>query len=115
VKKLVPLGLVLVLLLAATSVVSADPPPGVAPVLRIDAYGECGFYFPDAAYQGDGVKQFSNGATGHTTWKCQLELLSGTPKYIYFEFSVESCDHTVSVEGNKGMWTIQCFGEWAAP
>lgn len=111
---LLPLALVIVLVLLTATVASADTPPGVAPAIRM-GFGMCEILFfdpEDTRYVGDAVKVFSNGATGHSTYKCKFELVSGTPKYLYDEYEFVGCYRTVSIEGQKGMFTEQCFGEW---
>lgn len=114
-KKCIPL-LVLALLLFATAVVSADPPPGVAPAVKVDPSGVCSaeYAFPEhALYEGVGRTQFSNGATGHSTVKCKMKLVSGLPTYDFQEFVFDSCVWRVVVDGRMGMMTIQCFGDWS--
>ena len=53
------------------------------------------------------------------TYKCKLEHESGYQQINYSEFSTDdfpvpggSCYNTISLEGEKGMWTAQCFGVW---
>jgi hypothetical protein len=112
VKKLVVGVLVVVLLVLATSVASAAQPPGVDVAIRVSEYG-CGvgvngsFYWSTKFFT-----QYSNGATGRSTYKCKLELVQGPPEDFFIEFSYGNCDYTISIEGEKGMWTRQCVGDW---
>ncbi len=93
----------------------------IGPAFRLDEDGFCGVYGydPDWAYEGTSWTQYSNGKTGHATFKCKLALESGDPQIYYSEFSLDGfpvpggpCLNTVSIDGYKGMWTAQCFGAW---
>ena len=78
-KKLVVWVLVVVLLVLATSVASAAQPPGVDVALRVSEYG-CGASINGSLYSSTKFfTQYSNGATGHSTYKCKLELVKGSP------------------------------------
>jgi opacity protein-like surface antigen len=121
-KKIISLVLTLVLLLVVASAASAEQPPGVAPAVKIDPAGGCGLYGIDengqegVAYIGYYKLIFSNGATGHVTFKCKTELQPGyIPLYDYIEWSDDSCHNSISYEGNKATWTEQCVGLWAGP
>ena len=104
---------VVLLLLLATSVALADQPPGVAPAFRMESTTYCSLDAGYFYYTGDIFKQFSNGATGHSTYKCKLELISGEPQYFSYGGPLYSnCRYEVSLEGKKGMVTVQCFGDW---
>ena len=89
----------------------------IGPAFR--AYGEfCGVYLGDEwGYEGESFTQYSNGKTGHATFKCKMDIVYGEPAIYYTEWVVEGwpvpggpCYTTVSIEGKKGMWTAQCFG-----
>lgn len=111
-KKLAAGVLVVVLLVLATSVASAAQPPGVDVSVRVEG-GACVVGFSDSDYRWTrSFTQFSNGATGHTTWKCKFELVQGPPQYEYWEFGFDNCSWTLSIDGKKGMLTQQCFGDW---
>jgi hypothetical protein len=111
-KKLVMGVLVVVLLVLATSVASAEEPPGVDVAIRVSEFG-CGTSINGSLYLSTKFfTQYSNGATGHSTFKCKLELVQGPPEDFFMEFSSGNCDTTISIEGKKGMWTTQCFGDW---
>lgn len=118
VKKIVTGVLVVVLLILATSIASAEgQPPGVDSAVRISgSAGQCGFItFPDTASVYSGlslVKQYSNGATGHSTYKCKLELVFGPPAKGVWKWRESGCDWIVSLVGEKGMMTLQCDGQW---
>jgi hypothetical protein len=112
VKKLVVVVLVVVLLVLATSVASAAQPPGVDVAIRVSEYG-CGVGVNSSSYWSTKFfTQYSNGATGHSTYKCKLELVQGLPEVYFIEFSSGNCDYTISIEGKKGMVTRQCVGDW---
>lgn len=90
----------------------------IGPAFRMDEDGGCTVFTPEYLYSGTYWVQYSNGKRGHATFKCKLELAEGDPVISYFEFANEgfpipgSCFNTVSLEGNKGTWTGQCFGAW---
>ena len=113
-KKLVVGVLVVVLLVLATSVASAAQPPGVEVAIRVSEseYG-CGVGVNGSSYWSTKLfKQYSNGATGHSTYKCKVELVNGPPEDFFAEFSAGNCDYTISIEEKKGMYTRQCVGDW---
>ena len=106
---------VVVLISATASVALAEQPPGVAPATKMDI-GSCGIVADDSFYWGPYTLHYSNGATGHITGKCKLELMNGDPvDYYYEEWCEDNCCFTISIEGEKGMGTVQCFGEWYPP
>ena len=89
----------------------------IGPAFRLDPAGGCVAVLGSSSYHGDGIAQYSNGNTGHATWKCKLKLTAGDPTTFFTEFEgdvigSDGCWNTVSVEGKKGMWTAQCFGAW---
>ena len=113
-KKLVVWVLVVVLLVLATSVASAAQPPGVEVAIRVSEseYG-CSAGLNGSSYGSTKVfTQYSNGARGHSTLKCKLELVSGSPQEWFYENSFGNCTLTISLEGKKGMLTRQCVGDW---
>ena len=93
----------------------------IGPAYRAEG-GGCAVYVPDVwSYTGSYFIQYSNGNTGHATFKCKLEHESGDQQISYSEFSTDdfpvpggSCYNTISLEGEKGMWTAQCFGVWTS-
>ena len=116
-KMLLLVVVVFAIMMLSAVAVSADPPPGVdAAHSFINQNHSCGHSHNGAFYLGPTTKyHYSNGATGHFTWKCKSELVSGPPQYMYFEtldVPYLGCEGHVSLEGNKGMWTGQCFGQW---
>ena len=89
----------------------------IGPAFR--AYGEyCSVYAGDVwGYEGSSFTQHSNGKTGHATFKCKMDLSWGDPQIAYYEWTDDGypvpggpCVSTVTLDGNKGMWTAQCFG-----
>lgn len=99
----------------------ADPPPGVGPSVLVDDGGGCsvGYFDGDVwvpIYAGTAKWRYSNGATGHMTFKCKMDLQEGQdPITLYWEFPdspLLGCYSTISLEDNKGTWTAQCFGYW---
>ena len=111
-KKLVMGVLVVALLVLATSVASAAQPPGVDVAIRVSEYG-CVVTVNSSKYSSTKFfTQYSNGATGHSTYKCKLELEKGPPVDYFYEFSSSNCAYNISIEGKKGMWTSQCVGDW---
>ena len=111
-KKLVVGALVVVLLVLATSVASAEQPPGVDVAIRVSENGY-GVGVNGSSYWCTKIfTQYSYGATGHSTHKCKLELEKGPPEDFFIEFSNGNCASTISIEGKKGMWTTQCVGDW---
>jgi len=103
--------LVLALLLLTTAVVSADPPPGVAPAVGVD-YPFCFVYFGDSHYEGTATLLYSNGVTGHATWQCDAELVSGTPMHDVWRGDLWGCDALIVAAGNELRWSAQCVGMW---
>ncbi len=111
-KKLVVWVLVVVLLVLATSVASAEQPPGVDAAVRVSEFG-CSAGLNGSSYGSTKFfTQYSNGARGHSTLKCKLELVSGSPQEWFYENSFGNCTLTISLEGKKGMLTRQCVGDW---
>lgn len=111
-KKLL-LALVLVAALAAltVAVASADPPPGVGPAEVWHDWMTCGATtLNGSSYVGVFEELRSNGSTDHRTYKCKMELVDGPGDYWYVGYPSSYCYSTVSFEGQKAMWTIQCFG-----
>jgi hypothetical protein len=93
----------------------------IGPAYRQDGGGSCGVGNTGYDYEGDNTVriQFSNGKTGHATWKCKLNLVDGDPQVSTSEFTSGSflisgdvCQHTVQLEGETAMWTAQCFYVW---
>jgi hypothetical protein len=97
----------------------------VGPALRVDSADTCGVLIPDEwEYAGVAYIQFSNGKTGHATYKCKLELQYGDPQLLIIELDSGefplsdagyfggSCYTYIELEGDKGMWTSQCFNVW---
>lgn len=92
----------------------------IGPAFRVDEGNSCYITAPGYEYSGTSWVQYSNGKKGHATFKCKLDLTDGEGVISYFEFAstVEdfpipgSCFNTVSLEGEKGTWTSQCFGAW---
>jgi len=83
--------------------------------------GTCAVYVPDVwRYEGTPRIVWSNGRTGHATYKCKLHLVEGDPQIYFSEWSQEGfpiadagpCLNRIDIEGQKGMWTGQCFGTW---
>ena len=106
-------GLLVVLLLAlATSVASAEKPPGVDGAIRVAEVGFSININGSSYICTKSFTQYSNGGTGHSTNKCKLELFEGSPVEFYKKINSGNCDLTISIEGKKGMWTRQCFGDW---
>lgn len=109
--------LVLALLLLNTAVVSADPPPGVGPAVRVDSLF-CWVKLLDddgmvaASYEGTATLQYSNGVPGHTTWQCDAELVSGTPMHEVWRGDLMGCDALIVAAGNELRWSGQCVGMW---
>jgi hypothetical protein len=103
--------LVLALLLLTTAVVSADPPPGVAPAVGLDV-PFCFVYYEDSHYEGTATWVYSNGATGHATWQCDAELVSGTPVYDVWVGEIFGCDAVVVAAGTNARFSGQCFDMW---
>ena len=93
--------------------VSADPPPGVAPAVRVDNDDWCAVSFDDGTwYIGTWAWQYSNGATGHSTLQCKMDFVSGTPRHEQWKESSLNCDWHVTVAGKKAKFTGQCFEDW---
>lgn len=89
----------------------------IGPAYTTDPVFGCGVIHPDYEYWGDQKIHYANSKTGHATFKCRLELTSGDPQISYSEFASDTfpigeCFNTISLEGDKGMWTAQCFGVW---
>jgi hypothetical protein len=91
----------------------------IGPAFRVfDDY--CAVYVPDDwTYEGTNWIQYSNGKTGHATYKCKLHLTEGDPQVFYSEFAAfgipvpgGDCWNVIDIDGEKGMWTGQCFGVW---
>ena len=57
----------------------------------------CGWNIFDSSYAGDFFLQFSNGATGHATFKCKMKLVAGDGA-LY------------QAEGDSGNWPLVFFG-----
>ena len=123
-RKSILLALILVPVLLVTTVLSAGPPPGVGPAVRADDAGVCSVGYTDDSgawipiYEGSFRLHYSNGATGHMTFKCKMYRQEGQdPLTIEWEFADSpwpNCYSTISIEGGKkGMWTAQCFGYWS--
>jgi hypothetical protein len=111
-KKLVMGVLVVALLVLATSVASAEEPPGVDVAIRVSENGY-GITVNGSSYESTKCfTQYSNGAAGHSTHKCKLELEDGPPVDYFKELSSSNCTKTISIEGKKGMVTRQCVGFW---
>lgn len=82
----------------------------------------CAVIFIDegAVYEGQPRVVWSNGKTGHATFKCKMTLVDGDPQIYFSEFSQDGfpidgagpCLNRFDIEGQKGMWTGQCFGTW---
>ena len=114
-KIIVVLILVTVLLLSITSVVSADPPPGVGPAIKYDDETmEIWWVTLDGGYYlGHYTALYPNSASGHITYKGKLELIEGPPLHdvIRYEFSAWGYDCRVqAVFSGKNMnYTEQCF------
>jgi hypothetical protein len=111
-KKIVVWVLVVVLLVLATSVASAEKPPGVVAAIRISEDGSAVGINGSLYRNTKCFTQYSNGATGHSTFKCKFELVKGPPAEFFRVWSFSNCDNTISINGNKGMWKRQCFGDW---
>ena len=114
--------LLAVMFVLFSSAAVAGPPPGVGPsVLVTPDDDSCAVGYEDddgfvPVYLGEYTLRYSNGATGHMTFKCKMELLEGfDPFVLYWEFAdspLPGCYSTVSLEGEKGTWMGQCFGYW---
>jgi hypothetical protein len=119
--KAIKLLLVTFFLLFA-STVQADG--HIGPAFRLNGDGSCGWYVYDSFYEGSWFVQFSNGNTGHATFKCKMKLQWGDGEYYYGEgesggwpldalgYPGAICYETLSAEGGAAMWTAQCFGAW---
>jgi hypothetical protein len=112
-KKLAIGAIIVVLLVLTTTVALADQPPVVDAAVRIEQ-GFSQVTYGGSSYIGPCRNYFSNGATGRYTLKCKLELVSGDPQFWYYEFSHPGGVYTLtySLEGNKGMTTVQYSGAW---
>ena len=122
-KLVIGVFVVVLLLILATSVASADKPPGVGPAER-DQYSfqSAGYkdgriidcLYADSCYDGTCFIQYSNGATDQSTLKCKYDLLWGDPVYDYFAYNqVYSwgwVSQTWSFEGKKFIYNHQCSG-----
>ena len=96
----------------------------IGPAFRVDDQDGCGFAGPDFWYAGRWRVQFSNGKTGHATFKCKLKLTMGDGVIYYAEGDTGSwpldsigypgamCYSTTELDVESGMWTAQCFGAW---
>jgi len=96
----------------------------IGPAFRLDEGGGCGFTGPDFGYAGTWKVQFSNGKTGHATFKCKLTLTVGDGVIYYAEgetggWPLDATGHpgamcytTTELDVESGMWTSQCFGAW---
>jgi hypothetical protein len=98
----------------------------IGPAYRLDEGGGCSVYSPSEGWDYDGTYfvQFSNGKTGHASFKCKMELVAGDPVLYYSEYDSGGypldtlgypgamCYTTLEINGEKGMWTAQCFGAW---
>jgi len=93
----------------------------IGPAYRFDDDLWCSVYVPDDwTYEGTYFVQYSNGKRGHATFKCKLVLTEGDPQLYYAEYDSGSyplggdamCYTTISLEGEAGMWTAQCFNAW---
>ena len=96
----------------------------IGPAFRLDTGGGCGWELYDSFYDGTWRVQFSNGNTGHATFKCKMKLAEGDGEYYYGEgesggwplnaigYEGAICYETLSAEGGAAMWTAQCFGAW---
>ena len=101
-----------------SSAAVAGPPPGVGPsVLVIPDENVCLLTYQDVPiYVGEYTERYSNGATGHMTFKCKMDLQEGfSPLVLYWEVAevpYPGCYSTISVEEDKATWMGQCFGYW---
>jgi hypothetical protein len=103
--------LVLALLLLTAAVVSADPPLGVAPAVGVD-WPFCFVYYGDSHYEGSATMLYSNSATGHATWQCDAELVSGTPVHDQWKGEFLGCASHFVLAGQNARWSAQCFDWW---
>lgn len=119
--KLIKIFCISCLMLFASAAL-AGPPPGVGPSILVDEAGGCSVGYWDAdvwvpIYAGIFSLRYANSKTGHMTFKCKMDLQEGQdPLVLYWETPDSpwpDCYSTISLEGNKGMWTAQCFGYWA--
>jgi len=96
----------------------------IGPAFRLDEDGGCGITSTDFEYWGTYFVQFSNGKTGHATFKCKLSLTVGDGVMSYSEgdsgtwplgalgYPDAMCYTTTELNIEKGMWTSQCFNAW---
>jgi len=110
-KKLVAgIFVVVLLLILATSVASADQPPGVDSADRSRTF--CASTNPQGQilYGGYGVRLLSNSASGHMTTKCKMEHVSGPPIYGIQEFvGGDGCRLRIVFAGESAMFMKQGF------
>ena len=105
--------LVLALLLLTTAVVSADPPPGVAPAVGVDL-PFCFVYYEDSYYEGTATVVYSNSVPGHATYQCDAELVSGPPVHYQWrgDSAIPSCVAHIVLPGINARFSLQCFDMW---
>ena len=91
----------------------------IGPAFKVDTAACTSSNSLNYYYGQHGPLQYSNGATGHATFKCKMDLITGPGEISLNEFTTEDwwgtgsvCSHTVYLEGKKGMWTAQCFYLW---
>ena len=96
----------------------------IGPAYRFDDDLWCSVYSGDYTYEGTYFVQYSNGKRGHATFKCKLVLTEGEPQIYYAEYDSGNyplggfgnpdamCYTTIELNGEKGMWTAQCFNAW---
>ena len=95
------------------------------PAYRVTQDGGCGWFPEESFYSGNYFIQFSNGNTGHATFKCKLTLEDGEGVIHYSEgdtggyplnvlgYPDATCYETLESDGGKrAMWTVQCSNAW---
>ena len=91
----------------------------LGPAFRVDEDFGCETFSPDYVYTGTYFIQYSNGKKGHATYKCIMDGAEGDSVILHFEYAADGfpipggdCYNSVDLEGDRGMWTAQCFGVW---
>jgi len=86
--------------------------------------GGCYWGVNGSEYEGSSFIQFSNGRTGHATFKCKMKLVVGDGTFYYaegdsgswplnfFGYPEAMCYETLVADGGAAMWTAQCFNAW---